>query len=104
MIDEAAATSHKMMLMFEIAMAPRHICTDVEQYSYISPSRQKYLTDFYVMEFCRPYGTACDEIVAFVNNGLEGLAKIVSGGDVDKHSWHFQVHPRGGSSKSPAEK
>jgi hypothetical protein len=76
--DYAVEITHKLMETYKMALAPAHNATSCQQVNYVSPSKQRFLAAFYTIEFCRPYGAACDEVIRFVNDSIVSLADIGS--------------------------
>ncbi len=72
--EEGVEAAHRILELFDTAMSPYHLISEAEQWSYVSPSRQKFLCDFYVMELVNPFGTVSDEVVNFINQGVAAMA------------------------------
>lgn len=73
-MDVDIEVSHRLLDLYDIAMNPSHILRVGEQWSYISPSRQKYLSDFYKLEVVKPYGMVTDEAIRFINDCIAAMA------------------------------
>lgn len=79
-------TTQQLQDFYRYTINPGYVIDEVEQYSYVSPNGQPYLTDMYNLSLGRITGTIVDSTIKFINQSLEALSK--------PKDWYFQVRDR----------
>lgn len=86
----AIQVGYKLSAAYSETIYPTPLAIDLEQYSYISPSKQRYLADFFSFEYEPPYGTNAKEAINFVYESLTALETKLP------KDWGFRVRDKKG--------